>query len=63
MAAPRTAIYQPPSNDLPYLVVTVADSDYDMVPARTREEARVIAHSKQRAAKSGKGVSSNSTTR
>jgi hypothetical protein len=42
MAQAETVIYEPPTPSLPYLVVTVTPTGVDVVPVKSRTEARVM---------------------
>ena len=48
MGAVKTAIYDPPTKDFPYVVVTMTGDDYELNWAKTLAEAREIAIAKRR---------------
>ncbi len=50
------AIYIPPRDGLPYLVVTYADGDWKAQPTSTRSEARILLAKRTRRAKAQSGV-------
>lgn len=50
------AIYSPPRDGLPYLVVTYTDGDWKAQPTSTRSEARVILARRTRRAKTQAGA-------
>ena len=51
MSDAEGAIYSPPKEGLPYLVVTFTDGDWKAQPTSTRSEARVLLARRTRRAK------------
>jgi hypothetical protein len=47
MSALRIAIYEPPAPEFPFLVVAKHDDECQIIPTKTRKEARAIASARR----------------